>query len=61
MSFDLSSILSKQIRKVLHIGAARGGELPQYKEMGVEEVVWVEANPEVYGELLENLEIMNKK
>ena len=57
MSFDHSSILSKQIRKVLHIGADRGGELPQYKEMGVEEVVWVEANPEVYGELLENLEI----
>ena len=27
--------------------------------MGVDEVVWIEANPESYGELLENLEIMN--
>ncbi len=59
MSFNNSNILSKDINKVLHIGADRGGELPQYKEMGVGEVVWVEANPEVYGELVENLEIMN--
>ena len=59
MSFNNSNILSKDINKVLHVGADRGGELPQYKEMGVCEVVWVEANPEVYGELVENLEIMN--
>tara|TARA_B100000427_G_scaffold226183_1_gene189748 strand:- start:1218 stop:1871 length:654 start_codon:yes stop_codon:yes gene_type:complete len=59
MSFNNSNILSKDINKVLHVGADRGGELPQYKEMGVGEVVWVEANPEVYGELVENLEIMN--
>ena len=59
MSFNNSNILSKDINKVLHVGADRGGELPQYKEMGVGEVVWVEANPEVYGELIENLEIMN--
>ena len=55
MSFD-HNIIEQKISRVLHIGADRGGELPQYKEMGVEEVVWVEANPEVYGELLENLE-----
>ena len=59
MSFNNSNILSKDINRVLHVGADRGGELPQYKEMGVGEVVWVEANPEVYGELVENLEIMN--
>ena len=58
MSFD-HNIISQKISRVLHIGADRGGELPQYKDMGVEEVVWVEANPEVYGELLENLDIMN--
>ena len=59
MSFNNSNILSKDINRVLHVGADRGGELPQYKEMGVGEVVGVEANPEVYGELVENLEIMN--
>jgi FkbM family methyltransferase len=59
MSFKSEYFKSKSIKKVLHVGADRGGELPQYLEMGVEEVVWVEANPEVYEELLENLKIMN--
>ena len=39
MSFD-HNIISQKISRVLHIGADRGGELPQYKDMGVEEVVW---------------------
>lgn len=59
MSFNNKGILSKNINKVLHIGADRGGELSQYKDIGVNEVVWIEANPEVYNELLENLKIMN--
>ena len=58
MSFNYKNIPHK-INRVLHVGADRGGELPQYQQMGVKEVVWVEANPEVYGELLENLKIMN--
>ena len=44
MSFNNRGILSKDIGKVLHIGADRGGELPQYKDIGVDEVVWIEAN-----------------
>lgn len=59
MSFRNDFLTTKNIKNVLHVGADRGGELPQYKEIGVEKVVWVEANPEVYGELLENLQIMN--
>lgn len=59
MSFRNDYLISKNIKNVLHVGADRGGELPQYKEIGVEKVVWVEANPEVYKELLENLQIMN--
>tara|TARA_B100001778_G_C18445471_1_gene564313 strand:- start:210 stop:863 length:654 start_codon:yes stop_codon:yes gene_type:complete len=59
MSFKEEYLNRKDIRKVIHVGADRGGELPQYRNMGVEEVVWVEANPEVYQELLENLELMN--
>ena len=59
MSFKEEYLNRKDIKKVVHVGADRGGELPQYRNMGVEEVVWVEANPEVYQELLENLELMN--
>ena len=59
MSFKSDYLQSKKIQKVLHVGADRGGELPQYSDMKVDEVVWVVANPEVYGELLENLQIMN--
>jgi len=59
MSFKSDYLQSKNIQKVLHVGADRGGELPQYSDMNVGEVVWVVANPEVYGELLENLQIMN--
>ena len=59
MSFNNQIISSHDIKRVLHVGADRGGELPQYRDMGVDEVVWIEANPESYGELLENLEIMN--
>ena len=59
MSFKEKILTGKNIKKVVHVGADRGGELPQYRNMGVEEVVWLEANPEVYQELLENLDIMN--
>jgi FkbM family methyltransferase len=59
MSFKENYLISKNIKKVIHVGADRGLELPQYKNMGVSEVVWVEANPEVYEELLESLKIMN--
>lgn len=59
MSFKTDYFANKNIKNVLHVGADRGGELPQYLEMGVERVVWIEANPEVYQELLENLENMN--
>ena len=59
MSFKEKILTGKNIKRVVHVGADRGGELPQYKNMGVEEVVWLEANPEVYQELLENLELMD--
>lgn len=60
MGFNAESLLyNNDIKNVLHLGADRGGELPQYAEMGVDKVVWIEANPEVYQELLDNLNIMN--
>lgn len=59
MSFTEELLVSRGVKRVLHIGADRGGELPQYNRMSVDEVVWVEANPEVYSELLLNLKAMN--
>lgn len=59
MSFRDDYLISKNIKNVLHVGADRGGELPQYQRIGAKKVVWIEANPEVYSELLENLQIMN--
>ena len=55
MSFKENFFKENEIKNVLHIGADRGGEHPQYKSIGVENVVWVEANPEVYCELIENI------
>lgn len=59
MSFRNEYLIDRGIKNILHVGADRGGELPQYKELNAKKVVWVEANPEVYEELLENLKIMN--
>lgn len=50
MSFD-SKHIDIPIKRVLHIGADRGGEIHEYHKMGVEEVVWVEANPDLFEEL----------
>jgi FkbM family methyltransferase len=36
---------------VVHVGACRGEELPDHVEMGAKKIVWVEANPDVYGEM----------
>lgn len=55
MSFVEEYLKDKGIAGVIHIGADRGGELGQYEAMGVEHVIWIEANPDVYKELIENL------
>lgn len=59
MAFTVDGLRFSNIKNVLHIGADRGGELPQYAELGVNKVVWIEANPEVYNELLDNIKNMN--
>ena len=52
MAFDHSYFKGKPINNVIHVGADRAGEITQYMEMGVKRVVWIEANPEVYAEML---------
>ena len=37
MSFRDEYLISKNIKNVLHIGADRGGELPQYQKIGVDD------------------------
>ena len=59
MSFEHDWFIDKRIRRVIHVGADRGGEITQYLELGVEEVIWIEANPEVYGEMQVNLALLD--
>jgi FkbM family methyltransferase len=40
---------------VLHIGANVGEEAPVYDELGIKRVTWVEANHEIYENLLYNI------
>lgn len=40
---------------VLHIGANVGEEAPVYAEMGIQKVIWVEANPDLFPKLMENI------
>jgi len=40
---------------VLHLGASTGQERDVYKELGVKEVIWVEAIPGVFNDLCYNI------
>lgn len=52
---DLKEKYKLSVRGIIHIGASTGQEMPEYAKNGVENVVWVEANPEVYGQLVGNM------
>jgi len=41
---------------VIHVGAHRGENLGEHEALGANKIVWVEANPDVYKELLVTLE-----
>lgn len=43
------------IKGIIHCGASSGQERQAYADLGVDKVIWIEAIPEVYEELLENL------
>jgi FkbM family methyltransferase len=40
---------------VLHVGANVGEEAPVYLELGIKRQVWIEANPEIYLKLKQNI------
>lgn len=43
------------IKGVIHIGAHRGEEIDEHISLGAKKIIWVEANPEVFLELRENI------
>ena len=43
-------------RGVIHVGAHEGEELAVYRELGIENILFIEANPEVYARLVEKLD-----
>lgn len=40
---------------VLHVGANVGEEAPVYLELGIKRQIWIEANPEIFERLRENI------
>ena len=40
---------------VIHVGAHKGEEIGIYDELGIEDVIWVEANPKIFEVLKENI------
>lgn len=52
--FDLAKLCQQnsiQPRGVIHIGAYEGEEIQTYREMGMEKILFVEANPQVFDRL----------
>jgi len=44
---ELIESLDISIHGIIHVGACTAEELPLYKEVGVERVIWIEANPQL--------------
>ena len=42
--------------EILHIGAHTGEENEHYKELGIQSALWVEAQPDIYLQLIKNVE-----
>lgn len=58
MMIPLSELVDKynvRPRGIIHVGAHEGEELASYLEYKVPNVVWIEANPEIWQKLIERL------
>lgn len=42
-------------RGVIHIGANIGEEASVYNELGIKKQIWIEANPEIFSKLIQNV------
>jgi len=56
---ELKRCLKKPITGIIHVGAHKAEELPIYQSLGVNKVIWVEANPTLLGEII-NKTILHK-
>lgn len=64
MLIPLPEIISKynlNIKNILHLGANTGQERGVYDSMNLDRVIWVEAIPEVYSQLVSNLSAFKKQ
>ena len=55
---DIQNLCSKHSvvsRGIIHVGAHKGKEIEKYQEMGVRQIVFIEANPLVFERLKENV------
>lgn len=43
------------VKGVIHVGAHRGEEIDEHLSLGAKKIVWIEANPEVFLEMKENI------
>ena len=58
---QVQNVLLSKESGVLHLGAHTGQEINKYEQLGLK-VIWIEANPEIYARLRENLSaITNQK
>lgn len=49
--FELKNKYSLEIQTLLHVGAHKAEELVLYQNLRIEQVIWIEANPELYKHL----------
>ena len=58
MLIDLRSLCNKYKflpKGIIHVGAHKGEELTTYEDLGIENVIWIEANPKIFESLNENI------
>lgn len=63
MLIDLRSLCNKYKfipKGIIHVGAHKGEEVYIYDELGIDNVIWVEANPKIFEILSENIKKFKK-
>ena len=55
MSSKFRHLENKSVNGVIHVGAHRGEEVLDYKNLGASTVIWIEANPDVFTEMQQAL------
>jgi FkbM family methyltransferase len=62
MLIDIKQLFPKyglRFKGVLHVGANEGEEATVYDELGINRQIWIEANPEIFQKLCQNISKYN--